>query len=380
MFCCVSTFGYTTGEFVTDFLTFERRRTHLEEQVEVQNNKLNEINMDNAIMAKKLKTNTKKEETIKLKNTTQLNAWKHEISSSKDTIKKYSSNRVHIHELLKAMKPNVDRLMVLLQQYDEPGCQRIIRMNQMQGGSGHDSLIHRTIGFIENSVDAMLLVQRKKKQDERDWKASDCGSTRRGGRRFSNVRIHHTGAPNSRIVAVEGVDGSGTVKTMGKKRKRGSVTSKDWEIDHLLPTSFMYDQHGHAHHHHHHHHQHANTEQHTGNSVSPATHATPPKIDNGAVQTSQLNVLYNTLHDPNDATLIEHAPKMKYSDLVQDQQLTLDLMHQFHEKHLNRLHDKISHQHQDGWHKPQSSGWYKEHSLSSKDPETQLPVGACTTR
>lgn len=372
-----------TGEFVTDFLTFERRRTHLEEQVEVQNNKLNEINMDNAIMAKKLKTNTKKEETIKLKNTTQLNAWKHEISSSKDTIKKYSSNRIHIHELLKAMKPNVDRLMVLLQQYDEAGCQRIIRMNQMQGGSGHDSLIHRTIGFIENSVDAMLLVQRKKKQDERDWKASDYGGTRsrRGGRRFSNVRIHHTGAPNSRI-AVEELDGSGNVKTMGKKRKRGSVTSKDWKIDHLLPTSFMYDQHGHAYHQHghaHHQHQHANTDQHTGNSVSPATHATSPKIGNGAVQTSHLNILYNTFHDPNDehaTTLIEHAPKIKYSDLVQDQHLTLDLMHQFHEKHLNKLHDKISHQHQGGWYKPQSSGWYKEHSLDSKDsmPETKLPV------
>ena len=273
-------------EFVTDFLTHERRTKSITERITKNNKAMNLIQMNNALMTTKLNKFKTTHNEITAKKGNELDSWKNEILLSKMNSKKYAQQRIHTHEIIKLVMVPCEKLMKIMQTYDPTGCERITRMNHLMGGSGGDHQIHRTIGFVESSVDSMLLVKAKNQQDQRNANSSRSVGSNSSSRTFSTAGVYHNGSKKAGSHR-----GTGVLKGHGKSRK-GSVTCAEWGIDHLLPTSF--NEH-HGHHHEQQPHEHLNG---TSIPVSPVSVSHHKSVD----------VVVKVEHS---TAVIEHAPKVR---------------------------------------------------------------------
>lgn len=287
------------GEFVSNFLTFERRQNSLTTTLEALNTKLNVINMNNSISNTKLIELKKNNDLLLKSNNENLNNWKQEIDNNKKNIKQYSLDRIKSHELLKLMKPSIDSIMQLLSKFDPNGCDQITLMNNIRGSTVHDHQIHRTIGYIETTIDSMLLIKRKKKQDDREKKKLLGNSRILGGRKFMSSKLYHNGSSNVN---------DNTSPNNGKSRK-GAVTSKEYEIHHLLPTSFNPIQ--------------ASTNHYRSIEVDDSMTKCDGGNDGGGGDDDHQNLLHDTT--------IMHAPRVKYLELAK--QDTLETLFDWQEKH-----------------------------------------------
>jgi hypothetical protein len=208
--------------------------------VERLNEKLNAVNMENARLKNALEEDEKLNKERRVKNSNNITQWKTEIKTEKSNKLKYIKKREHIHETIKLLKPTLDRLMQLVRQYDPVGCDSMLQMNA-DLGKGHDRQIHTSIGFVEATIDSMLIIRAKNKQDERKQRKLDRGVTSSGGggRVFSEKEVFHTGGSHGvgddhhRNLHKTGISFDGGV--VGSAR-RGGMAQKDYHIK--LPTMY----------------------------------------------------------------------------------------------------------------------------------------------
>ena len=145
----------------------------------------------------------------------------------------------------------------------------------------------------------MLLIKRKKKQDDREKKKLLGNSRILGGRKFMSSKLYHNGSSNVN---------DNTSPNNGKSRK-GAVTSKEYEIHHLLPTSFNPIQ--------------ASTNHYRSIEVDDSMTKCDGGNDGGGGDDDHQNLLHDTT--------IMHAPRVKYLELAK--QDTLETLFDWQEKH-----------------------------------------------
>jgi len=193
--------------------------------IEKMNKSLTVINIENAKLKNALVKDKKLNQATRMKTANDITQWKKEIKIERTNKIKFENQRKHTHETVKLLKPSIDKLMVLVREYDPDGTYAIEQMNDISG-AGHDHQIHTTMGFLESSIDSMLLIRSKNKNEQRIIKKQRGGG---GGRVFSDKGSYHTG----------NVHHYHHKKTHSSNRSRkGAILASEYEIDHIIPTTY----------------------------------------------------------------------------------------------------------------------------------------------
>jgi hypothetical protein len=230
-------------QFVNAYLIQERKQKSKIEMIEQNNKLLNSINLENTAIKNILDNDEKLYKETRMKNSNDIAKWKLEIRTENVNKIKYAKEREHIHETIKMLKPSLDHLMSVVAQYDEEGCTIVKEMNEISG-AGHDHQIHTSMGFIEATIDSMLLIKAKKKADEKQKRKQKKGIS--SGRIFSEKHTYHTGGIHSQQSHRNYDDNQShqsyhyttSAPTGANRSRKGGVTAVDYEIDHLMPTTY----------------------------------------------------------------------------------------------------------------------------------------------
>ena len=213
------------NQFVNEYLIQERRNRSTIQMIEKMNKSLTVINIENAKLKNALVKDKKLNQATRMKTANDITQWKKEIKIERTNKIKFENQRKHTHETVKLLKPSIDKLMVLVREYDPDGTYAIEQMNDISG-AGHDHQIHTTMGFLESSIDSMLLIRSKNKNEQRIIKKQRGGG---GGRVFSDKGSYHTG----------NVHHYHHKKTHSSNRSRkGAILASEYEIDHIIPTTY----------------------------------------------------------------------------------------------------------------------------------------------